>query len=372
VDSKGRVFASSARGGEVSARDLAQSEIVRSFLSDAGRALRTMRFTLQRDGKPEQYLGSYEITRERWGIFVQAKERQVYLLVMDMVKSTLRWALVALSLAIVAAVVFAGTLSRPINRLAAAARAFAAGSLTHRVETRSRHEIGELADAFNRMAEQIEDSIQRLKQAAEENNQLALGTIRALAKAIDAKDPYTKGHSERVNKYSVIIARHIGLSREEITNIHVASLLHDVGKIGIDDAILKKPAHLTAEEMAVMKTHAALGATIMSEIRQMEKMLPGLRSHHERWRGGGYPDGLEGDDIPLLARIIAVADTFDAITTNRPYQQAWTFEDAVRRLNEIKGTILDEKIVEAFNRAYQAGEFRPEERASQSVAVATD
>jgi HD-GYP domain-containing protein (c-di-GMP phosphodiesterase class II) len=371
VDSRGRVFATSARSGEAPDRHFAQSEIVRRFLSDPGRARQTMPFTLQRNGKPEQYLGSYEVTRERWGIFVQAKERQVYLPVMDMVKSTLRWALAALSLAIIAAVVFAGTLSNPIDRLAAAARAFAAGDLTHRVQVRSRNEIGELADAFNRMATQIEDSIRRLKRAAEENNQLFLGTIRALAQAIDAKDPYTRGHSVRVNKYSLVIARNLGLSRDEIGNIQVASLLHDVGKIGIDDAILKKPGPLTADEFEVMKTHAEKGEGIMSQIRQMKNIVPGLRSHHERWRGGGYPDGLDGDRIPLMARIIAVADTFDAMTTNRPYHDACTFDDAVRRLNELKGATLEDKVVEAFNRAYQAGEIRPEEHAPHAIEAAT-
>ncbi|MBZ5638014.1 MAG: HD domain-containing protein [Acidobacteriia bacterium] len=371
LDSKGRVFATSARSSEAPDRDFARSEIARKFLNAPGRARETMPFTLQRNGKPERYLGSYEVTREGWGVFVQAKERQVYLPVRDMVASTLRWALLALSLAILAAVVSAGTLSTPIDRLAAATRAFAAGDLSHRVQVRSRNEIGELAEAFNRMASQIEDSIGRLKQAAEENNQLFLGTIRALAQAIDTKDPYTRGHSVRVNKYSVIIARYIGLPRDEIQNIHVASLLHDVGKIGIDDAILKKPARLTADEMSVMRTHTALGASIMSPIRQMAKILPGLRSHHERWRGDGYPDALEGEAIPLMARIIAVADTFDAMTTTRPYQRACTFEDAVRRLNEMKGTALEEKVVEAFNRAYHAGEFRPEERASQAVQSAT-
>jgi HD-GYP domain-containing protein (c-di-GMP phosphodiesterase class II) len=369
LDSKGRMFATSARGGDSPDGSFAQSVIVQRFLSAPH--LETMPFTVQKGGKREKYLGSYDVTREGWGIFVQAQVSQVDRPVYDTMKRTGFWALLALSLAIVAAVVFAGTLSRPIDRLAAATRAFAAGDHSRRVAIRSSNEIGELAEAFNRMAAQIEDSIRRLKRAAEENNQLFLGTIRALAQAIDAKDPYTKGHSERVNKYSVIISQYIGLNREEIANIHVASLLHDVGKIGIDDAILKKPAQLTAEEMEVMKTHAARGATIMSPIRQMEKMLPGLRSHHERWRGGGYPDGLEGERIPLMARIIAVADTFDAITTNRPYQRAWTFDDAVGRLNELKGVVLDEKVVEAFNRAYHAGEFRPEERASQSLAAAT-
>jgi HD-GYP domain-containing protein (c-di-GMP phosphodiesterase class II) len=274
-----------------------------------------------------------------------------------MVQSTLSWALAALSLAILVAIVFAGTLSRPINRLAAASKAFATGEFQERVEIKSRNEIGELAYTFNLMADEIEDHIQKLRRAAEENNELFLGTIRVLANAIDAKDPYTRGHSVRVNRYAVIIARFMGLPAAEIERIHVASVLHDIGKIGINDSILQKPGGLTPDEFEVMKTHAARGAHIMAPIRRMAKVIPGLRSHHERWDGSGYPDRLEGEDIPLMGRIIAVADTFDAMTTDRPYQKAFSFQQAVDRINALKGKTFDDRVVEAFNRAYQAGEF---------------
>ncbi len=131
--------------------------------------------------------------------------------------------------------------------------------------------------------------------------------------------------------------------------------MHDVGKIGINDAILQKPGKLTSDEFEVMKTHTTLGAGILAPIRQMKRIIPGLRWHHERWKGGGYPDGLEGEAIPLMARIIAVADAFDAMTTHRPYQQAMTFDQALDRLNQLKGSAFDGRIVEAFNRAYRAG-----------------
>jgi HD-GYP domain-containing protein (c-di-GMP phosphodiesterase class II) len=136
-----------------------------------------------------------------------------------------------------------------------------------------------------------------------------------------------------------------------------------VGKIGVDDAILKKPGVLTPEEFEVMKTHTTRGAAIMSEIPKMKEILPGLRSHHERWKGGGYPDGLSGEQIPLMARIIAVADTFDAMTTDRPYQRAMTLEAAHARINQLKGVALDERVVEAFNRAFLSGEIRSDTRA---------
>ncbi len=361
MDRRGGLFATSDPEEVRIGQDLREMEIVSRFLYAEGRTSETLPFVMEEGRREVRYIGSYDLTGEGWGVFVLAKQRHVYLPVREMMSSTLTWALAALGLAILAAVFFAGTLSKPMNRLAAASRAFAEGDFSRRVHVRSRNEIGELADVFNRMAAKIEDDIRRLKRSSDENNELFLGTIRALAQAIDAKDPYTRGHSVRVNRYSVLLARYMGLPAQEVRDIHVASLLHDVGKIGIDDAILRKPGTLTPEEFGAMKTHTTLGASIMEPIRQMKKILPGLRSHHERMNGAGYPDGLTGDDIPLMARIIAVADTFDAMTTHRPYQKAMTFDAALARINELKGVALDVKVVEAFNRAFHAGEFRLED-----------
>jgi HD-GYP domain-containing protein (c-di-GMP phosphodiesterase class II) len=211
------------------------------------------------------------------------------------------------------------------------------------------------------MADDIEEQIRRLKRAARENHELFMGTIRAMAQAIDAKDPYTRGHSMRVNRYSVILGRELGLRGAQLREIHVSSLMHDVGKIGIHDKILQKPGKLTDEEFEVMKTHTVLGANIVAPIGQMKRIIPGLRWHHERMNGQGYPDGLQGADIPLMARIIAVADTFDAITTHRPYQTAMTFEEALKVLERLKGAALDGKIVEAFFAAYEKGLIRVED-----------
>ena len=358
VDGRGRVIASTdpsqIRPGLV-AED---SELVQRFLSIKGRE--TLPFVATHDGVEERYLGSYVVSEQEWGVFVQAKQRDFYQPVQRMISSTLKWSAIALVSAIAAAIVLGRALSNPAKRLASAARALAAGDYSIRTEVRSRNEIGELAYTFNKMACEIEDHIRRLRQAAEENQELFLGTIRALAQAIDAKDPYTRGHSVRVNRYSVLLARELGLSEREIREIHVSSLMHDVGKIGIDDHILKKPGKLTEGEFEVMKTHPVLGANIMAPIRKMKQMLPGLRWHHERWAGGGYPDGLEGERIPLMARIIAVADAFDAMTTHRPYQKAMTFAQAHHRLNELKSVAFEVRIVEAFNRAYARGEIRPE------------
>jgi len=371
VDTKGRLFASANLAGVEPGRDMSDSEIVKRFREHPGRATETMPFgwAPRRAAPVERYLGSYEVSHEGWGVFVQATERQFYQPVSRMIESTMQWGLLALVSALTAAAVFARVLAGPIKRLAEATRAFAQGDFSARVQVRSITEVGELADTFNRMASELEGFIRRLKRAAAENNELFLGTARALASAIDAKDPYTRGHSVRVNRYAVILARHHGLSEEDIRDIHVASLLHDVGKIGVDDAILKKPGKLTAEEFEVMKLHTVIGANIMAPIRQMKRLLPGLRSHHERWTGEGYPDKLKGEGIPLMARIIAVADSFDAMTTERPYQKAMSFEAALARLNELKGSGFDEHIVESFNRAYRAGEFtRPSQPAAPAQA----
>lgn len=369
LDGAGRLFASTNPSSVRIGPDAGRSELMERFLSGEGRARETVPFTLDVDGSEERYLGSYAVTRQGWGIFVQARLQDVYLPVKDMAQSTMSWALAVLGVAVLAAIFFAGRLSNPIGRLAAASRAFAAGDFSTRVQVHSRNEIGELAYTFNRMAAEIEDHIRRLKRAAEENRELFLGTVRALAQAIDAKDPYTRGHSVRVNRFSVIIARQLGLSTEAIGDVHVASLMHDVGKIGIHDHILQKPGQLTPEEFEIMKTHTTLGASIMTPIRQMARIIPGMRSHHEKWKGGGYPDGLTGEEIPLMARIIAVADTFDAMTTNRPYQQAHTFQQALDRLNSLKGVVFDEKVVGAFNRAFQQGLIVPEGTQTEDEAV---
>jgi HD-GYP domain-containing protein (c-di-GMP phosphodiesterase class II) len=359
VDAKGRLFASRDLPGVDLGRDMTDSEIVKRFRDHRGGLAVTMPFDwAPRHTAPvERYLGSYGVSREDWGIFVQATESKIYQPVSKMIQSTMQWGLLALGSALIAAAVFARILGNPIKRLAEATRAFSRRDFSARVHVRSITEVGELSDTFNRMAAELEDHFRLLKKAADENRELFMGTARALASAIDAKDPYTRGHSVRVNRYSVIIARYHGLSEQDIADIHVASLLHDVGKIGVDDAILKKPGKLTAEEFEVMKQHTVIGASIMAPIKQMKRSLPGLRSHHERWTGEGYPDRLKGSDIPLMARIIAVADSFDAMTTDRPYQTAISFEKALARLNELKGEGFDEHIVEAFNRAYLAGEF---------------
>ena len=359
VDREGRLLASTNLGGVAIGDSMKDSPVVSRFLQSPGRTNETMPFDWAPRSRDyhETYMGSYALSAEGWGVFVHARERDVYNPVSTMIASTLKWALLALGFALVVAVLFVRVLAGPIKRLADASRAIARGDFKARVEVRSLTEVGELSTSFNSMASKLENLIADLKKALQQNKQLFGETVRALASAIDAKDPYTRGHSVRVHDYSLVLARHLGLEGSEVEIVKYSSLLHDVGKIGVPDQILKKAGHLEPDELAQMKKHPEIGEQIMRPIRQMKAVLPGLRNHHERWEGGGYPDGQSGEAIPLLARIIAVADTFDAMTTDRPYQKGMTFDDALARLNALKGHALDPRIVEAFNRAYRAGDI---------------
>jgi putative nucleotidyltransferase with HDIG domain len=208
------------------------------------------------------------------------------------------------------------------------------------------------------MASDIEEYIERLKEAAEENRELFIGSIRMLAAAIDEKDPYTRGHSGRVAKYSTVIAQELKLSAEELDKLKISALLHDVGKIGVDDRVLKKPGSLTPEEFDIMKTHTTKGANIMRPVSQLKDMLPGIELHHEHLDGRGYPYGISGAQIPMMARIIAVADTLDAMTTNRPYQTAMDLDYALGRIKALTGSKFDQAVVSALEAAVKSGKIR--------------
>jgi HD-GYP domain-containing protein (c-di-GMP phosphodiesterase class II) len=291
-------------------------------------------------------------------------------------RQTLYISLLAATFALLIGFLFAKQLTQPVRELAAGAHRIAGGDFSQRIAVRSRTELGELGDSFNQMTDQLEHYIEDLRTAAEENRQLFIGTVKALAAAIDGKDPYTRGHSERVARFSLAIADHLGLPDDEMEKLRISALLHDVGKIAIEDNILKKPAALTEEEFEIMKGHPQKGYKIMSQIPAMKDFLPGMYMHHEMMDGRGYPQGLKGEQIPMQARIVSVADTFDAMTTDRPYQKGMSLEDALARIKTFVGTRYDERVVQALVEACEtgqiaAGRVKLSERTKRLMAGAT-
>lgn len=323
--------------------DMNSVEIVQ-YLRE-GRSAGTIPF---RDKMGENMLGSYANVGTGildWGVVVQEPKADAYKIIKDMQFQTIIWAVFALILAGTASTLLAIRLARPIGVFAGKARSLATGNFAERVDIKSRNELGQLAQAFNHMASQLERHDQNLRE-------MFIDTTKALAAAIDAKDPYTRGHSQRVAQISLEVAKEMGMSAVEQQKINIAALLHDVGKIGIEDHILKKPSQLTDEEYAVIKQHPRWGAMIMGHISQLKEVVPAIQYHHERLDGTGYPEGRAGDQIPMLARIIAVADTFDAMTTDRLYQKAMDPQFVVSKLHEWKGSRYDPTVVDAMTRIF--------------------
>lgn len=183
------------------------------------------------------------------------------------------------------------------------------------------------------------------------------GTALSLAESLEKRDTYTGGHTKRVSAYSVAIGRALGLDSSEMEILTLAAILHDIGKIGVRDSVLLKEGKLDDGEYASMVRHPGYGAEILSHVKGLRDVMAGVKCHHEMYDGSGYPDGLKGDEIPLSARIIAVADTFDAMTTDRPYRKALTFQDAFAELSRCSGGQFDPSVVEAFILAHKEGMF---------------
>ncbi len=189
-----------------------------------------------------------------------------------------------------------------------------------------------------------------MRQLLRRQREFFLQTISALASAVEMRDAYTGGHTARVTAYSLLVGEELGLSPRDLEHLRTGGPLHDIGKIGIDDAILRKPDRLTDAEFDIMKKHTELGDDILKAIPEMKDIRPIVRSHHERWDGRGYPDKLAGDAIPMLARVLAVADSFDAMTTKRPYNthNVKSPEEAFAEVERCSGTQFDPKCAQAF------------------------
>jgi HD-GYP domain-containing protein (c-di-GMP phosphodiesterase class II) len=358
VDRDGRVLLHSEPAVEVQHPNFSHLKLVQEF----SKARVPLRLTEAYEDNGVKLLGTVAPAPPSVGVIVQKPEQRAFASVDEMIKATTLWVAVALLLAIGASILFASGIARPIRLLAQRTREIAEGNYQQRVKLKTHNEIGELAQNFNVMSESIEHAVEQLKKAAHENHLLFVNSVRMLAAAIDAKDPYTRGHSERVARYSIGIGKNLRLPDKEMRNLRISALLHDVGKIGIDDRILRKPGALSDDEFEVMKGHPSKGAAIMSGVAQLIDIVPGMKYHHEKWSGGGYPDGLEGEQIPMQARIVAIADTFDAMTTNRPYQKAMEVGYVVEKIKSFAGTRFDPRVVEAFVAAVKRGDIQIEEQ----------
>lgn len=317
-------------------------------------------FDAEYKGKSHNMIGAYStVTFGRgmtYGVITMQDERNALASVAEMRLQVWMISLAFACFALLAGFVGTRFLTSPVLKLVAAARKIAAGDFSSRVESKNITEIGTLGETFNVMTDKIEEQIANLAKAAAENRELFVGTVKALAAAIDGKDKYTRGHSERVSRISVAIGRRLGMPEQEVETLRMSALLHDVGKIAIDDSILKKPAALTDDEFAIMKTHPQRGYKIMSQIPAMKEFLPGMYMHHEMVNGQGYPQGLRDEEIPLQAKIVSVADTFDAMTIDRPYQKALPLEKALDVISSFIGSRYDGRVVAALIQACKNGE----------------
>lgn len=381
VDRSGRMVASPSPR-YATGQDMNSNELVRNFVEQKAVVplAVTMDYTVQEGKNSTPMLGTYfPVPGLGWAVVAQKGQDEAYVDITDMRRDAIRAALIAIAFSIFVSIWAARRLTTPLHVLTESSRTIAGGDFTHRVRLKSRTEFGELAQTFNTMTDDLEQFVDELKKAAQENRALFLSSIQMLAGAVDEKDPYTRGHSDRVTRYSVLIATEMGLKEDDIDKIRISAQLHDVGKIGIEDRILKKPGALTPEEFEIMKTHTTKGAAILRPVEALRDMLPGIELHHESLDGRGYPHGLKGEQIPLMPRIIMVADTFDAMTTNRPYQAAMDPEYVIRIINSLAATKFDATVVAAMTKVFETGKLRVqraatvtgEEAAAAAAAVST-
>ncbi len=247
-----------------------------------------------------------------------------------------------LASACIAYITIAHRIIRAVSTIAKRVRAISSHQGLSTVGTNGQNEIGELAKSVTRLTDELEHKIDEVDERA------YVETIKALALAVEAKDQYSAGHSKRVGFYAMKIGEQLGLEAETLRMLQDAGILHDIGKIGIKDEILLKPAPLTPEEQKIMQQHSVIGEAIVKPVRSLQEVVALVRHHHERYDGGGYPGKLRAGQIPLGARILAVADTYDALITDRPYRKRLSLEMARREIRRCAGTQLDPLVVQAL------------------------
>jgi HD-GYP domain-containing protein (c-di-GMP phosphodiesterase class II) len=349
VDDRGRLVAHPELDRVLARENWSPVPIVSRLLPQLDPAQRALTTTSEYSHDGRALVGACApLGRLGWGLVVEEPREDAYGLAGATWAYAAGWTALALALALVVALFLAHQITTPVARLIAGTRKLAGGAFGTRVPVEGPPEIAELARAFNDAANKLDryDTDNRRLLAAVERGYLEV--LRALVNAIEAKDPYTAGHSQRTAEFAVAIGRSMKLSEDELKEIEVGGLLHDIGKIGIAEQILRKPAQLDDAEMRVMRGHPSIGDAIVADIEMLGRIRSMVRNHHERFDGTGYPDGLVGEAIPLGARIIAVADTYDAITSDRCYQPGRPPIDTLPILRRLAGVQLDATVVEAL------------------------
>jgi len=359
-DAQGHVLAGG--GGLVAGQDVSQRPVVAHLLKGVARSPDTDILHVGNFSEgDEAVVAAYATLADpHWAIVSEQPVALAYKQVETMERRLLLTVLAATVVALALAAFFSRSVTRPLKGFTQGALELAQGKFGLEVNVPQKNELGELARTFNYMSKQLLAYDHENRGLYESLEQGYLETIVALANSIDSKDSYTRGHSQRVGDVAVEIGREMALSERELKQLQFGGILHDIGKIGIVESILCKQSRLTDEEMTIMREHPAIGDSIIKPISFLQAMRACVRSHHERWDGTGYPDKLAGEDIPLLARIVACADTFDACTSTRPYQKAMPLEKAMEILENLSGKQLDPVVVSALRRVLEKKGVRVE------------
>ena len=305
------------------------------------------------DGR--RYSGHYrrvhlrDFSSENWTIVVGESEESNQATLRDFRRNLIGILVLTMAIVLLLAAVQIRRSMEPLAKLRAGTRRIASKDFSTRVHIASGDEFEELAGSFNEMARQVGTLFDELED-------LSWSTITTLARTIDAKSHWTAGHSERVAAMAVEIARTLGLPKDELERLYRGGLLHDIGKIGIPMRLIDKQGRLTDEEKDIMESHVAIGARILEPLKPLADVVPLVLYHHERIDGLGYPEGLVGTEIPYLARILSVADTFDALRSDRPYRAAASVEEGIRVVVAHSGTQLDSEVIEAFVEVMKSGD----------------
>jgi putative nucleotidyltransferase with HDIG domain len=287
-----------------------------------------------KNGKSVAILGIDMSAHDVYKLQQQISQRAVFVLILGFL------------VAIILGMIISKRISGPVKKLVEGTRHIAEGNLQYQVDVKGADEISELAQSFNNMGSSLFESRKEL-------HNYFYRVVQSLVRILEAKDHYTRGHSERVSEYAGKIAQEMGMPAEKVEMLKEAGILHDIGKLGIHEDILNKKGKLTDEEFEIICQHPIVGAEILSPVLLTEEMLAAVKGHHERYDGTGYPDKLRGDKINIYAQILAVADTYDAMTSSRSYRSMMEKEKAIEELTKNKGTQFNPQIVDVFVKILQ-------------------